>query len=320
MVILDETGLPDKVVPIRVRDHHQAALAIREMRTRAFGQLLTVLYAMVIVIRRNSAKKNRELLSIMKDAANDLSSTRATFPIKEFMDQVLQAASEADANGEDVASATETRILRFIDRAQAMRMRRAELAADLIDDGDTVLTHCNISGEMVMIGNACKRLNKSVQFFATETRPYLQGARLTAWELSMEGFPVTLITDNAVAKVMAEGKINLVITGADRCAANGDIVNKIGTYQIALAAKEHHIPFYVLAKPSLNIKSGPDIPIEERDPMELLSYGGSRIAPAGVEAYYPCFDLTPAEYISKIVTFDGVFAPTALRAGLQGRI
>ncbi|HQP92286.1 MAG TPA: hypothetical protein PLU24_06385, partial [Candidatus Omnitrophota bacterium] len=159
--------------------------------------------------------------------------------------------------------------------------------------------HSPVSGEMSLIGEFCKKQGKKVKFFATETRPYFQGARLTAWELKTEGFDVTLIPDNAVAKLMSEKKVNRVIVGSDRPAKNGDFANKIGTYQIALLAKHFNIPLYVLAQPSNKLGSGKDIPIEIRDEKELLEFEGKVLAPKGARGFYPGFDVVPNEFVSK---------------------
>jgi methylthioribose-1-phosphate isomerase len=178
------------------------------------------------------------------------------------------------------------------------RIRQAQEAAGLIRDGDVILTHCNVSGLMPLIAESCRRKNKRVGFFVTETRPYLQGSRLTAWELKRAGLDLTLITDSMAATVMAAGKINKVIVGADHLAQNGDIANKIGTYQLAVLARHFKIPFYVLCPPASEAKSGKDIKIEIRPDKELLEYRGVRLAPKGVKGYYPAFDITPNNLIT----------------------
>jgi methylthioribose-1-phosphate isomerase len=150
-----------------------------------------------------------------------------------------------------------------------------------------------------LIAQICQKQNKKIKFFATETRPYFQGARLTAWELQKCGFDVTLITDNMVAKVISEGKITKVIVGADCLAQNGDIANKVGTYNIAVLSKLFKIPFYVLTPPASNYKTGRDIPIEIRSGKEITEYKGLRIAPRGIKAYYPAFDITPRRLVTK---------------------
>jgi methylthioribose-1-phosphate isomerase len=299
VLILDETLLPEKVHYLRIKDYHEAKEALVQMKTRAFGQLLTVVYALLLTARQNSHRSGAELLSILKEAAWELESSRPTFPFHEFTSLVLHWAQAACEGGEDIAQALERDSECFFRDIQEKREGRDRAAAAFIKDGDTILTHCNVSGEMVIIGDICRQQRKEISFIVTETRPYLQGARLTAWELKGAGFPVTLIADNAVADVISQGMVDLVIVGSDRSAANGNIANKIGTYQIALVAKQFGIPFYVLTQPSPQIESGREIPIEERDAEELLTYQGTRTAPLGVKGYYPGFDVTPHEYITK---------------------
>jgi methylthioribose-1-phosphate isomerase len=191
--------------------------------------------------------------------------------------------------------------------------------ASLIQSGQGILTHCNAGGlataeygtALAVLYTAAEQ-GKQFHVFADETRPLLQGARLTAWELQQAGIDVTLICDSMAAQVMREGRVQLVIVGADRIAANGDTANKIGTYGVAVLAKAHRIPFYVAAPSStfdLSIKTGSDIPIEQRDPREITHGLGKAIAPEGVRVYNPAFDVTPAELLTGIITEDGVIQP-----------
>jgi len=191
--------------------------------------------------------------------------------------------------------------------------------AELIPNGGGVLTHCNAgslatagSGTALAVIYAAKTLRKRFKVFADETRPLLQGARLTAWELAQRGIDVTVICDNMAAQVMKEGKIGLVVVGADRIAANGDAANKIGTYGVALLAKAHGIPFYVAAPSStfdLSLATGDAIPIEQRDPREVTDGFGKQTAPTGVKVYNPAFDVTPARFIAGIITEKGIVRP-----------
>jgi methylthioribose-1-phosphate isomerase len=194
--------------------------------------------------------------------------------------------------------------------------RLSELGAELIKDDFTILTHCNTGslataayGTALGVIKMAKEQGKKVKVYATETRPLLQGARLTTWELLKEKIPVTLITDSMAGYFMNKGAINCVIVGADRIAANGDVANKIGTYSLAVLAAENGIPFYVAAPMStidFSLSSGADIPIEERNPEEVTHIQGIRIAPQGVKAANPAFDVTPHCYISAIITEKGV--------------
>jgi methylthioribose-1-phosphate isomerase len=195
--------------------------------------------------------------------------------------------------------------------------------AALIQDGQTILTHCNAGalatagyGTALGVIRAAWEDGKKIRVLADETRPVLQGARLTVWELMQDKIPVTLITDSMAGSLMRQGQIQLCIVGADRIAANGDVANKIGTYSVAVLAKAHGIPFYVAAPYStidLATPSGDRIPIEQRSPQEVTAiHGGSRIAPTGADVLNPAFDVTPASFITAIITERGIFTPDQL--------
>ncbi len=191
--------------------------------------------------------------------------------------------------------------------------------AELLRDGQGVLTHCNAGGlatadygTALAVFFAAAESGKTLHVYADETRPLLQGARLTAWELQQRGIDVTLICDNMAAQVMREGRVQAVVTGADRIAANGDTANKIGTYGVALLAAAHRLPFYIAAPSNtfdLSLQSGAEIPIEQRDPREVTHGFGRQTAPAGVAVYNPAFDVTPAELIAAIICERGVIRP-----------
>lgn len=287
--ILDETRLPEKLIYIKIKDYRQACKAIKEMRTRAVGQVILVLYTFLLVVRQN--KKKRNLLPILNKVAQALNSTRPTLSFQYLTDMVLGWARSNRP--------LEKSILDFLEVLKNKRIQQAEEIVKYIKPGDVILTHCNISGSLPLIAEFCRAQNKGVSFFVTETRPYLQGSRLTAWELKRAGFEVTVITDNMVAHIMQEGKVNMVIVGADHLAQNGDIANKIGTLQIALLARHFNIPFYALCPPASGVKSGKEIKIEIRPDKELLEIKGIRIAPVGVKGYYPAFDITPAYLVTK---------------------
>ncbi|AFS53499.1 S-methyl-5-thioribose-1-phosphate isomerase [Leptospirillum ferriphilum] len=205
-----------------------------------------------------------------------------------------------------------------------MNRKMGDHGQALLPDSATVLTHCNAGalatggfGTALGVIRAAVSAGKTIRVFADETRPYLQGARLTAYELVEDGIPTTLITDGMGASLMAKKKIDAVIVGADRVTANGDVANKIGTYALAVLARAHGIPFYVAAPFStidFSLKSGSQIPIEERSPREITHFGPDvRIAPEGVSVYNPAFDVTPGEFITAIITEKGVFRPDEIR-------
>jgi methylthioribose-1-phosphate isomerase len=191
--------------------------------------------------------------------------------------------------------------------------------AELVRDGDGILTHCNAGGlatadygTALAVMFAAHEQGKAIHVFADETRPLLQGSRLTAWELMQAGIDVTVICDNMAGVVLRQGKVNLVVVGADRIAANGDTANKIGTYTVAVLAREHGVPFYVAAPVStfdLSLPSGDAIPIEERKPEEITHGFGRQTAPDGVAVYNPAFDVTPASYVAGIITEKGIIRP-----------
>ena len=299
LYILDETEIPRKVKYLKVKDFRGAIDAVVSMKTRAFGQFLTVCYAFVLEIKKSKGKNKKEQMERLNKVAEAFNNSRPTFPFHEVTSMMLGIAQKVYMSQnfrEDFIAMVEGFMEKGIRRQRYMR---AEEASKLIRDGDAVLTHCHVSGEMSLIAEFCCKDSKKVKFFATETRPYFQGSRLTAWELKEEGFDVTLIPDNAVASLMNEGRISCVIVGSDRSAKNGDFANKIGTYQIALLAKHFNIPFYALVQPSDKLPSGADIPIEIRDEDEILIFAGKRLAPIGVEAYYPGFDVVPASFVTK---------------------
>jgi methylthioribose-1-phosphate isomerase len=212
---------------------------------------------------------------------------------------------------------------RILDEDIAMNKAMGRHGAALIQDGHTILTHCNAGalatagyGTALGVVRAAWEQGKQIRVIADETRPVLQGARLTAWELMQDKIPVTLITDNMAGSLMRQGLVHLCVVGADRIAANGDVANKIGTYSVAVLAKAHHIPFYVAAPYStidLATPSGDHITIEQRRPEEVTSiFNGPMIAPKGVTIFNPAFDVTPAELVTAIITERGIFKPHEL--------
>jgi methylthioribose-1-phosphate isomerase len=287
--ILDETALPHKLAYIKAGNYLQACKAIKEMKTRAVGQVILVFYIFLQVIRGN--KDNPVLLPLLEKAAKAINATRPTLSFKYLTDMVLGWAKQG--------APLEKSILGFLEMLKQKRVQQAQAASELIQGADIILTHCNVSGLMPLIAEFCEQEHKHIQFFVTETRPYLQGARLTAWEIKRAGFPVTVIADSMAAFVMSQGMITKVMVGADHLARNGDIANKIGTYQLAILAKHFNIPFYVLCPPPSGARAGKDIRIEIRPDKELLEYQGMRLAPRGVKGYYPAFDITPHNLITR---------------------
>ncbi|MEM5769764.1 MAG: S-methyl-5-thioribose-1-phosphate isomerase, partial [Bacillota bacterium] len=236
------------------------------------------------------------------------------------IDRMLSVAARFHSAPPDVIyAALEAEAVSIAAEDAAVNRRMGAHGAALIKDGATILTHCNAGqlatvdfGTALGVIRAAWQQGKKLHVYADETRPLLQGARLTTWELMQDNIPVTLITDNMAGYVMKEGLIDCVIVGADRIAANGDTANKIGTYSVAVLAKEHNIPFYVAAPLStfdFALASGEQIPIEERSADEVTHITGRRIAPAGVRVFNPAFDVTPHKYIAALITEKGIVYP-----------
>jgi len=229
------------------------------------------------------------------------------------------AARAAQAPGADVSNVRDALVdaaRALVDQDQAICRALGDAGAELVPDGARVLTHCNAGalatagwGTALGVVRSAVALGRDVQVLADETRPFLQGARLTAWELARDGIPVTVLTDNMAGHLMQRGDVDLVIVGADRVAANGDVANKIGTYTLAVLAREHGLPLYVAAPVStidLATPSGAEIPIEERGPAEVTHLAGQALVPEGVPVRHPAFDVTPASLVSAIVTERGI--------------
>jgi methylthioribose-1-phosphate isomerase len=242
-----------------------------------------------------------DLLKHLKDVARKLNNSRPTFPFAEVTGIITGVAQKAAQNEGDVKVAVTRTVQGFLAGIRGRRMQRVQEIADLMLPKDCILTHCNVSGELSMAANIALIQGKHVKFFATETRPYMQGAKLTAWELQKAGAQVTLVADNAVGSLMAEGLVNKVIIGSDRSAANGDVANKIGSYQIAVLAREFGIPLIVLTQPSRGVARGADMPIEIRDADEILVFKGKKVFGPKVRGFYPGFDVVPHQLITKAV-------------------
>jgi methylthioribose-1-phosphate isomerase len=316
--IIDQTELPHKEIFLELHDYHEVADAIKKLRIRGAPDIgVAAAYGFALGAQSIEASSKGQFLAKLRPMSKTLASSRPTavnlFWALERMNKVaLRGRSVPQIKKELLAEAR--RIEAENDEANR---GLSELGAELIKDGFTILTHCNAGslataayGTALGVIKMAKEKGKRVKVYATETRPLLQGARLTTWELLKENIPVTLITDSMAGHFMSRGAIDCVIVGADRIAANGDVANKIGTYTLAVLATENGIPFYVAAPVStidLSLSSGADIPIEERSPDEVTHIHGFRIAPKGVKAANPAFDVTPHCYVSAIITEKGVF-------------
>jgi len=322
--LIDQRRLPAEFIHLRIDHAADAAQAIRDMVVRGAPAIgITAAYAIVLAARDVFAAKGRDWRSAIAPELDRLNAARPTAVNLHWAIERMRACIKAlPATDPLAALLNEARRIHAEDIAANHRM--GELGAALIARGSGVLTHCNTGAlatggygtalGVIRAGFASLRI---AAVYADETRPWLQGARLTAWELKAEGIPVTLIADGAGASVMKLGKVQWLIVGSDRIAANGDVANKIGTYHAAIAARYHGVKVMVVAPTStvdLATPSGDDIPIEERAPDEVLAFGGTRVSPPGASAWNPAFDVTPAELVDYIITEKGVVErPTAAK-------
>ena len=320
--ILDQTLLPEEEVYLELRAIENVAEAIRSLRVRG-APLIGIAAAMGVAMqvgKRGSGEAGKEELRRVREACKLLGATRPTAVNLHWALSRMELRAEAAVHaGESLETALRAEANAIWDEDRAMCRRIGELGARLISDGGTVATICN-AGALATggIGTALAPIyllheqGVAVQTLVPETRPLLQGSRLTAWELHRAGVPVTLIGDGMIASRLRQGDVRAVLVGADRIAANGDVANKIGTYGLALAARAHGVPFYVAAPSSTVDPSTPEgtaIPIEERSAGELTGWRGHNSAPLGIQVWNPAFDVTPAELIRAIITDRAVLAP-----------
>jgi methylthioribose-1-phosphate isomerase len=312
---IDETQLPSDIKINTVRTLHDAEKAIGSLKIRALGQVLLILYLIIDNINQDHEISKQRLYSSIKTIEQRLAKVRPTFPFKDIVKPYLTLLDQ-EVSVPQPGLLLKNKILEDLEILRVKRIKRAEWTAELLRDKDCVLTHCNTSGDMVILANVCKKASKSISFYVTETRPHLQGARLTAWELVNADIPVTIICDSAAAKTVSEGRVQAAITGADRCALNGDIINKVGTFQIALICKAYSIPFYVMAQAPSRVPSGQEITIEYRNGQEILNFPKPRGLSNRINALFPCFDITPANYIDRIINFEGIKYPHELKSSI----
>jgi methylthioribose-1-phosphate isomerase len=334
VVLLDQTLLPEREEYLRLKTPEEVAAAIRRLAVRgapaigvagAYGAALAAHRARSSDVEgfRSEVREKLALLRAARPTAVNLPSAI------DRMSAVLERHADSSVSEQKEALLQEARRIDEEDREACTALGR--FGAELIPDGSTILTHCNAgalatagAGTALAVVYAAAHSGKSVRVLSDETRPLFQGARLTAWECQKMGIPVTLLCDNAAGWVLSRGEVDRIIVGADRIAANGDVANKIGTYPLAILAREHGVPFYVAAPTStldLSLASGREIPIEERAPEEVTEPRGVRVAPPGVTAINPAFDVTPHQLVAAIVTEKGIARPpytSSLAALLQG--
>jgi methylthioribose-1-phosphate isomerase len=337
VIMLDQARLPFEITFLTLSDHVQVAEAIKTLKIRG-APAIGIAAAMGIALGAQDLTANTgdELVRKLQPIYREILSTRPTavnmkWAVERINNVLLKKRSEPVDRLKKI----------IIDEAVAILHEDIEVnraigrwGAPLIKDGNAILTHCN-AGSLATGGYGtatapmivAKEQGKNIKVFADETRPVLQGARLTSWELMQADIPVTLIPDNTAGALMKRGEIDLVIVGTDRTARNGDVANKIGTYTVAVLCKEHKIPFYVAAPLSsidFSIKSGEQIPIEERNPEEITHIFGKggriQIAPDGVDVRNIAFDVTPHKYVTAIITEKGVFRPKDIKKLMKARV
>jgi methylthioribose-1-phosphate isomerase len=330
VITVDQTLLPHRLVHLKLRTPNQIAKAIKNMKIRGAPLLgAAAALALAQTVYKSKAKSRASLLKELQKTAVLIKTTRPTaVNLFNSVDAVLKMAEEHPCSLKELRRYLIKKCLELIAEDAKVNRALSLHGAELIDTGDTVLTHCN-AGELATVEYgtalgviaAAHRRGKNIRVIATETRPLLQGARLTAYELKRKRIPFALITDNMVGYLMAQGIIDKVLVGADRILMSGHVINKIGTYTIAVLAKEHGIPFYVAA-PTTTIDSEnsvEEVVIEERNPKEVLELGGLRIAPKGIKTFNPAFDITPPHLVSALITEKGVIEvkPPKIRALLD---
>lgn len=322
LYILDQRRLPHRIQWYKAKGHKDAAMAIRKMVVRGAPAIgLVAAFGMVLGLR--SAKENNieALITYMSRVSETLLMARPTaVNLKWAVDEMMKIFKASIQEGkEKCLQQMERKALYLLEEDQRINKAIGDFGAELIKDGFTILTHCNAGGlatggygTALGVIRSAHAQGKRIKVLVDETRPWLQGHRLTSWELLQEGIEHYVIVDGAAGHFMSMKKVDLVVTGADRIAKNGDTANKIGTYTLAVLAKENKIPFYIAAPTStvdLSISSGQEIKIEERPQEEVLFFNKKRIGPEGIKALNPVFDVTPAHLIQGIITEYGIIRP-----------
>ena len=324
IVMVDQRKLPAQEIYVRCRTAPEVAKAIRTMVIRGAPAIgVAAAYGLALGMKRSSAKGTKQFAVEFQKFCDLMAGTRPT-AVNLFwaIDRMKRAFADGALAGEspdEIVARLEREAKAIHDEDVANCRTMGGHGAEMVKDGARVLTHCNAGalatagyGSALGVIRAAVEQGKKIAVFADETRPFMQGARLTAWELVREGISTTVITESMAGPLMRDGEIDIVIVGADRIAANGDTANKIGTYTVAVLAHEHQIPFYVAAPIStidLATAEGKLIPIEERDQREVTHFGTARVTPEGAHTRNPAFDVTPHRYIAGIITELGILRP-----------
>jgi methylthioribose-1-phosphate isomerase len=324
VVMIDQRKLPAREIYVRCRSANEVARAIKTMVIRGAPAIgVAAAMGLALGVRKSAATGTRQLMAEFLRQCDTMAATRPTavnlFWAIDRMKSRFSALAQAGASVDEIRARLEAEAHAIHDEDVASCRALGAHGAALVPATASILTHCNAGalatagyGTALGVIRAAVEAGKAVRVLADETRPFLQGARLTAWELVKDGIDTTVITDNMAGYLMGRRLVDLVVVGADRIAANGDTANKIGTYSVAVLAKEHGIPFYVAAPLStidLETATGEGIPIEERPAREVTHVGTAQLTPAGAGIRNPAFDVTPARYITAIVTEKGVCRP-----------
>ena len=324
VVMIDHRKLPGEEIYVRCKTAAEVARAIKTMVIRGAPAIgVSAAMGIALGMRKSKATGTQKFAAEFQKACDLMAATRPTavnlFWAIERMKRTFAAAVQAGESVDQIKDRLDHEAQAIHDEDVASCRAMGAYGAEVVPADARILTHCNAGalatagyGTALGVIRGAVESGKRVAVFADETRPFLQGARLTAWELVRDGIDTTIITDNMTAALMRQGKVNFVVVGADRIAANGDTANKIGTYGVAVLAKEHRIPFYVAAPLStvdLATADGSRIPIEERSEKEVTHVGGTRLAPDGARVWNPAFDVTPHELIAGIITERGIFRP-----------
>jgi methylthioribose-1-phosphate isomerase len=319
VTLIDQTKLPQETVWVKIADYRAMASAIKEMKLRGAPLIgVAAAYGLALTAFRSKAETREQLLKELEESAAVLRKTRPT-AVNLFwaIDRVMKKAQKTAGTEAALAEAVVAEAQKMADEDVETNRRMGKHGAALIEDGDVVLTHCNAGslatvdyGTALGVIRGAIEEGKDVKVIACETRPRLQGAKLTCYELMRDGIPVTLISDTMVGYVMYRGMVDKVVVGADRIVRDA-VLNKIGTYNVAVLAFEHGIPFYVAAPMTTldQSRTSEDAVIEERSPNEVTDVGCERIAPEGVKVLNPAFDITPLEYVDAVITEDGILVP-----------
>jgi methylthioribose-1-phosphate isomerase len=332
--MIDQRKLPLAFVVVEFDDYRDVARAIKEMYIRGAPAIgAAAAFGLALAAQQSQAQTRDELLADLETAADVLHATRPTavnlsWAAKRMLGKA-QTSQQKTVQGivEDLVAEAQ----RIADEDVEINQRMGAYGATLVEDGFKILTHCNAGalatvdyGTALAVVRTAHEQGKEIHVWVDETRPRLQGARLTAWELMNEGIPMTLIADNVAGHLMRTGQVDLVVVGSDRTAANGDVANKIGTYKLAVLAKENGVPFYAVVPTStidLSIEQGDEIPIEERDSREVTHVGECQVAPDDVKVLNLAFDVTPHRYVTGIITENGIAYPPfrhSLRQMVEG--